>query len=88
MAAVAANSHLESQGKYVQILNNKLVVRIYKLDNSKVVILVDPTATVEVCSVSNPRALLSPDRLTWSLRHHPTARASCCRGEVEHSRSR
>lgn len=50
-SAIAANSVLESQGKYVQILNNKLVVRVYKLDNSKTVILVDPTSTVEVRSV-------------------------------------
>lgn len=46
--AIASNSVLESQGKYVQILNNKLVVRVYRLDNSKSVILVDPTSTVEV----------------------------------------
>ena len=52
-SAIAANSVLESQGKYVQILNNKLVVRVYKLDNSKTVILVDPTSTVEVRSVQH-----------------------------------
>lgn len=46
--AIASSSVLESQGKYVQILNNKLVVRVYRLDNSKSVILVDPTSTVEV----------------------------------------
>ena len=60
-SAIAANSVLESQGKYVQILNNKLVVRVYKLDNSKTVILVDPTSTVESCLKGVCEKLNVPD---------------------------
>lgn len=59
--AISANSVLESQGKFVQILNNKLVVRVYKLDNSKSVILVDPTSTVEHCLKAVVTKLNVPD---------------------------
>lgn len=71
-SAVADNSILEKQGKYVQILNNKLVVRVYKLDNSKTVVLVDPTSTIEhvLKTTIEKLGIPSPDEMLMNFSLH------------------
>ena len=58
------------QDKHVQILNNKLVVRVNLLDNSQTVLLLDPTASVQVACQWQPNPRL--------LRLLPISSSSCC----------